>query len=238
MSDTPQKVKRFYTDVALRPEGDGLVVLLDGRPVRTPGRRPLVLPSQTIASAAVAEWDAQATHIEPHTMPVTRLSNTVIDAIADDPGLVREDLKRYAETDLLFYRAERPEELVALQAKAWDSVLRTAEARLGGLFQTGTGVMHIAQPSETLAAIHVWLQKRTDPFVLAALHQATTLTGSLLLSIAVHDGVLQADEAWARAHVDEDWNIARWGEDMEASARRRARESDFRAATLLMGRMA
>lgn len=238
MSETPEKVKRFYTEVSVRSGEGGRAVLLDGRPVRSPGRRILLLPTEAIAAAAAAEWDAQATHIEPHTMPVTRLANTVIDGIADDPGAVREDLKRYAETDLLFYRADQPERLVALQAKTWDPVLRAAETRIGGLFRTGAGVMHIAQPAETLSAVSAWIDKRHDPFALAALHQATTLTGSLILAIAVHDHVLDPADAWERAHVDEDWNIAQWGDDEEAAARRRARERDFYAAALLMGRTA
>lgn len=228
--------KRFYTTASLGRDGDGFSIRLDDRPLRTPGRRPLVLRSETLGRAIVAEWDAQETEIDPATMPVTRLANTVVDGIVDDPAPVREELKRYAETDLLFYRAEGPERLAARQVAGWDPVLRWAETRIGGLFQTATGVMHVGQPQATLAAMAVHLDREADPFVLAGLHQMTTLTGSLLLALGVREGHLRVEDAWALAHLDEDWNIEQWGADDEASARRDRRFGDMRAAALMAGR--
>ncbi len=225
--------KRFYTTVSVEPDAGGHGVRLDGRAVRTPGRRALVVPSASVAQAIAAEWDRQGQRIDPATMPVTRLVNTTIDGILDDPSAVRAELKRYAETDLLFYRADAPEALVARQAENWDPVLRWAEAHVGGLFLTATGVMHVAQPAKTLAAVGRRLDREDDAFVLAALHQMTTLTGSLLLAVAVREGRLEAGTAWALAHVDEDWNIEQWGADEEAAARREARWQDMNAAAQL-----
>lgn len=228
--------KRFYKAVSLGTEANGFSVLLDGKPLRTPGRHPLVVPHERVGTAIATEWDAQTTVIDPATMPLTRLANTVVDGIVENPAPVRDELKRYAETDLLFYRADAPERLVSRQAERWDPVLRWAETQLGGLFQTATGVMHVAQPTETLAAVGSRLDREIDPFVLAGLHQMTTLTGSLILALAVRDRHLEAEEAWALAHLDEDWNIEQWGVDDEASARRGRRFSDMRAAALMGGR--
>ncbi|WP_185985159.1 ATP12 family chaperone protein [Aureimonas mangrovi] len=228
--------KRFYKTVSVQPEGEAHAVLLDGRPLKTPGRRSLTLPSAAAAEAVAEEWRGQGERIDPATMPVTRLANTIVDAIADDPSAVREDLKRYAETDLLFYRADGPERLVERQSREWDPVLRWAEERVGALFLTGAGVMHIAQPPESVAAVAALLEARTSGFEIAALHQMTTLTGSLILSLAVIEARLDDVEAWRLAHLDEDWNIEQWGEDAEASARRAARFADMRAAALIAAR--
>lgn len=237
MSDarTATLPKRFYTTASLAREGDGFSIQLDGRPLRTPGRRPLVVGHEALGAAIVAEWNAQGTQIDPATMPVTRLSNTVVDGIAENPAPVREELKRYAETDQLFYRADAPERLVARQSARWDPVLRWAETRIGGLFQTAVGVMHVEQPPETLAAVASHLDGEGDPFVLAGLHQMTTLTGSLILALGVRERHLGIEDAWDLAHLDEDWNIEQWGADDEAKARRAARFEDMRAAALMAG---
>ncbi len=237
MSNTIQKPelpKRFYKDVTIETGASGFEVRLDGRPVRTPARTLLALSSQRVADAVAAEWAAQGTHIDPATMPVTRLANTVLDGVAKDPGATRDDLGRYAETDLIAYRADAPERLVARQAEAWDPLVAWVEERFGVRLAVASGVMHVAQETATLEALRARLHEEADPFRLAAIHQMTTLTGSLILALAVADGRLDAAEAWRLAHVDEDWNISLWGEDDEASARREARFADMRAADQLL----
>lgn len=169
-------------------------------------------------------------------MPVTRLANSAIDGVAPRLEEVRADVLAYAGTDLLCYRAGEPEGLVALQAQRWDPVLGWAERRLGARFVLAEGVMHVPQPAVTLAAFASALAHYDDAFAVAGLHVATTLTGSALLGLALAEGAVGVEDAWAAAHVDEDWNMQLWGEDAEALARRARRFEEFRAAALALGR--
>lgn len=230
----PELPKRFYTDVSVA-EGEGrFAIHLDGRPVKTPARRPLAIPARAVADAVAAEWDAQRERIDPSTMPMTRLVNTILDAIADDPGPVRDDVARYAQTDLLFYRASTPAPLVERQNAQWDPILEWAHQALGARFVLAEGVMHVAQPEPSLRAVANRLGEIDDPFAIAALHQVTTLTGSALLALALSAGHLRSEEAWTLAHLDEDWNIEQWGADAEAEARRELRWQEMQAAALVL----
>ena len=235
----PELPKRFYTDVTIvAAEGGGFAVELDGRGLRTPLRRKLVVPTQALAAHLAGEWDAQKERIDPSIMPLTRLANTVIDGIADDPDGVRADLAGYIETDMLFYRAGYPNRLVERQRAVWDPILAAAEERIGARFVLAEGVMHVAQSPEAIAAYRQRVERVKDAFAIAALHQMTTLTGSALLPLAVAEGWLDADSAWQAAHVDEDWNIELWGSDVEAESRRVARHADMRAAAMLLEALA
>ncbi|MCT7375132.1 ATP12 family chaperone protein [Chelativorans salis] len=229
--------KRFYAKVAVTEEGEAFKVLLDERAVRTPAGAHVVLPNEQAAHLVAREYDAQGEEIDPMTMPVTRLVNTAIDGVASDTQVVAEDILRYASSDLLCYRAEAPERLVALQAEAWDPVLDWAEAELGVRFVLAEGVMHVEQPRQTIAAVGAYLRPRREPLRLAALHVMTTLTGSALLALALDAGAVDAEAAWQAAHVDEDWNISQWGEDAEAAARRAARKRDMMGAVALLKAM-
>lgn len=226
--------KRFYKSVEVAGEAGTWKVLLDGRAVRTPAGNHLVLPTVSAARLVADEYDAQASEVDPMTMPVTRLVNTAIDGVANDTQAVAEDILRFASNDLLCYRAEGPERLVQWEAEAWDPVLDWAQGQLGARFVLAEGVMHVEQPRQVIAALGVYLKPRWEPFRLASLHVMTTLTGSALLALAVEAGAIDADEAWAAAHVDEDWNISQWGEDAEAAARRAARERDMKGAAALL----
>lgn len=226
--------KRFYADAAVARTAEGFAVHLDGRPVRTPGRALLALPSEAAAALVAAEFSAQGETIDPVSMPVLRLVNTALDGVAADTQAVLEDVMRFSASDLVCYRAGEPEALVARQAQAWDPVLDWARATLGARFFLAEGVMHVEQPRESVGAVGLWLRQRDEPLRLAALHVMTTLTGSALIALAVEAGGLSPDEAWAAAHVDEDWNAELWGEDAEAAARRQARRRDFDAAVALL----
>ncbi|MCE7028362.1 ATP12 family chaperone protein [Jiella avicenniae] len=230
----PDLPKRFYAAVGVVETPDGFVVELDGRPMKTPARKPLAVPSRDVAEAIRAEWDAQAERIDPGTMPMTRLVNTTIDGILADPGPVGTDVARFAETDMLFYRAGAPEGLALRQRQRWDPVLDWAKERLGVRFVLTEGVMHVAQPEESLAAVRRHVAAFDDGFAIAALHQVTTLTGSALLALALADGRVTAEEAWALAHLDEDWNVEQWGADEEAMARRAMRWQEMLAAAIIL----
>jgi chaperone required for assembly of F1-ATPase len=200
--------------------------------VRTPSRRPLVAPTAEIAEAMAAEWAAQKDIIDPMTMPLTRLANSVIDAVADRVDAVADDVTRYFESDLLFYRAGHPDALVEREARHWDPVLFWAAETLGAHFILAEGIVHVRQPDQAIAAARAALPAK--PWSIAALHVLTTLTGSALLALALLRGVLDEDQVWSAAHVDEDWNSEQWGVDGEVMARRAARLTDFRAAAKVL----
>jgi chaperone required for assembly of F1-ATPase len=227
----PAMPKRFYKEAeAVEMEG-GFAVQLDGRTARTTSRNRLVLPSRALAQAVAAEFAAQGDQIDAMSMPVLRIVNPALDSVAGMMAEVREDIAAYAGSDLLCYRAAEPERLVARQDAVWTPVIRRAEAETGARFILAQGVMHQAQPGPTLSKFAAALERATpDPFTLAAAHVMTTLTGSALLALSVTAGWLDADAAWAAAHLDEDWTIEHWGEDAEASARRGARRIEFMAA--------
>jgi chaperone required for assembly of F1-ATPase len=226
----PALPRRFYTEAAVDEGPDGFRLTLDGRPANTPGRNPLRLPDRILAEAVAAEWGAQDTLIDPARMPLTRLANTAIDGVAPRLHAVADDLCAYAGTDLLAYRAADPERLVAAQAAVWDPILDWARDDLGARVILSEGVMHVEQPTGTVAALATAVRSVTDPFRLAGLHTLTTLTGSLLIALAVLRGRLTPAEAWAAAHVDETYQAAVWGRDAEAEARLEARRAEFDAA--------
>ena len=226
--------KRFYRDAGLAAAGEGFAVHLDGKPARTPGKLPLALPSEAAAALVAAEFAAQEDVVDPVAMPVLRLVNTALDGVAADPQAVLEDILRFAASDLLCYRADGPQGLVDRQNRHWDPVLDWVRVALGARFNLAEGVVHVAQPRESIAVLGAHLARRREPLVLAALHLMTSLTGSALLALAVEQGGLGAEDAWTAAHVDEDWQIEHWGQDAEAVARRAQRKRDFMAAVRLL----
>lgn len=226
--------KRFYKEVAAAEGEDGFVVRLDGRPARTPGKALISLASEAAAQLVADEFDDQADEINPATMPAYRLVNTAIDGVARDPQAVIEDVVRFFGSDLLCYRADAPEALVEAQRRKWDAPLEWAEGQAGARFVLAEGVMHVAQPKPTLAAMGTLINQITDPVALAALHSMTTLTGSAILAYGVLCGAWSAEDAWAASHVDEDFNIAQWGEDAEAAAMRARRWLEMEAAARMV----
>ncbi|MGC1467654.1 MAG: ATP12 family protein, partial [Pseudolabrys sp.] len=200
--------------------------------------RTLAAPSRALADAIAEEWNAQGDVIDPGAMPLTRLANSIIDAVADAPGPVAEEIANYLATDLLCYRADAPAGLCEKQAQHWDPVLAWARDKLGARFVLAQGVVHVAQPAEAVAAARVALpgdaKTANDIWRLGALSSITTLTGSALLALALMRGDLDADAAWDAAHVDEDWQMAQWGRDEQALERRSYRRAEFDAAVSVL----
>ncbi|MDB5605955.1 MAG: ATPase [Bradyrhizobium sp.] len=223
---------RFYTNAGVVETPEGFAITLDDKPVRTPSGHALTAPTLQIADGMAAEWNAQKEFIDPLTMPLTRFANSVVDAVVDRVEAVTDDVAKYLGSDLLFYRAGHPEALVAREAAHWDPVLFWAADTLGAHFILAEGIVHVRQPASAIAAARAALP--TDPWSIAVLHVVTTLTGSALLALALLRGVLDSDQVWAAAHVDEDWNIEKWGVDQEVAARRAARWTDFRAAASIL----
>jgi chaperone required for assembly of F1-ATPase len=228
----PQLRKRFYSEVVIG-EGDSTFrILLDGRPVKTPGGRILAAPTRALAQAIADEWRAQSDVIDPLKMPLTRLANTVIDGVALAPREVAADIAKYLGSDLLVYRTQTPDGLVERQARHWDPILAWARDALGVHFALAAGVTFVQQPGEVLAAAAAAIP--SDPWRLGAAHVITTLTGSALIALALASGVLSLEEAWAAAHVDEDWNMDQWGRDETALERRAMHFKEMEAAARVL----
>jgi chaperone required for assembly of F1-ATPase len=228
----PALKRRFYTEVGLAAAPDGFAVMLDGRPVKTPARRPLAAPTRPLGEALVTEWDAQREHIDPAAMPLTRLANTIIDGVAAAAPEVVREIEKYLGSDLVCYRAEAPDALVARQRQLWDPILAFAQESFGARFVVTQGLGFVTQPAPAVAAARGALPG--DPWRLGAVHAVMTLTGSALIALALADGQLTFDAAWTAAHVDEDWNMERWGQDPLALERRAVRRAEMQAAARVL----
>lgn len=227
--------RRFYTTVSVAaPDASGAhAVHLDGRPVRTPRRHALLLPDRRLAERIAEEWRRQTTAIDPSTMPLTTLAATARDIVTGNEAAVIDEITRYAGSDLLCYRADEPPALAALQAEVWDPILDRARDAFGAAFVVARGLMPVTQPGEAPTRLTAGLRTIT-PLRLAAIHVLTTLTGSAILATAVARQHLTVAAAWQAAHVDEDWQIARWGADAEATARRARRWREAEAAAFVL----
>ncbi|MCC7251849.1 ATP12 family protein [Hyphomicrobium sp.] len=222
--------KRFYTSVAVAERGGSFAVLLDGRTIRTPAKRELVVPVQDLAAAIAAEWEAQGEHVDPASMPLTRLVNSALDAVAERSREVADDIVAFAGSDLLCYRAETPDALVRRQDEAWNPILAWARRDLGADLVLRAGLMPIDQPPEALDAVRRSLTG-IDSLSLAALHVLTTIGGSALVAIAHWRGHLSLEDAWQATSVDEAWQREQWGRDAEAEAYTAQRRAEFEAAS-------
>ncbi|HWV53431.1 ATP12 family chaperone protein [Pseudorhodoplanes sp.] len=229
----PTLRKRFYEEAGVAEEGGHFVVTLDGKPVRTPSRRPLAAPTRPLAQAIADEWQSQTDVIDPAHMPLTRLANSIIDGVADKPGEVRDEIVKYLGSDLLFYRADGPERLTERQAEVWDPIVRWAADALGARFIMVEGVVFAAQPQAAVEAAAKAIP--ADAWRLGAAHSVMTLTGSALLALALAEGAIGSDDAWKAAHVDEDWQMEQWGRDTLAMERRAHREAEMKAAATVLG---
>lgn len=222
-------MKRFYTDVAVVAQVDGYAIHLDGRPVRTPARAPLLLPALSLAQAVADEWRAQGEEIDPAGMAFTGLANAAIDHIAPNPAPFAADIAAYATTDLLCYRAQGPQTLVDRQVAAWDRLLDWARTRYDVAFVTTQGILPVPQPEETLARLRAAVLG-LDPFMLAGLSTLVTISGSLVCGLAIVAGGHDVDAIWHAAEIDDAWQVERWGEDDQAAARTAKRQADFAMA--------
>ncbi|WP_417808559.1 ATP12 family chaperone protein [Thioclava sp.] len=207
--------KRFWKEATVDAGKQDFGVMLDGRPLRTPAKAELRVPTLAMAQAIAAEWDAQEGAIRPETMPVTRSANAAIDKVAVQFDEVVGLLAEYGGTDLLCYRADGPEELITRQAQAWDALLNWAEGEYGARLAVTSGVIPVDQDAAALARLRAELAA-LNPFALAAMHDLISLTGSLVLGLAVARGRLDAQQAWDLSRIDEDWQSEQWGADEDA----------------------
>lgn len=220
------KAKRFWKESRIVAAQAGFAVELDGRPIKTPTKQPLILPTEAMAQAVAAEWDAQEGEIKPQTMPATRTANAAIDKVVPQQAEVADMLAAYGDADLLCYRAESPEALAERQRSQWDPLLDWAAEALGARLAPRAGVMHAPQDPSALAV----LRERTHalgPFELAAFHDLVSLSGSLVIGFAAAEGHREAEELWQISRLDELWQAEQWGADEEAEAQAAIKRAAF-----------
>ena len=230
-------MKVFWSEVstvAAEGKGDGArAIRLDTRLVKTPGRTDLILPNPALADAVAAEWRAQTGEVDPATMPLTRSANSAIDRVSRQFDDVAAEIAAYGGTDLLCYRAPHPEALAARQAEAWDPLLAWAEQSLGAALAQTSGVLPVSQAPEALAALDQAV-RACSAWELTALHPLVTLSGSLILGLAVEQRRLEPEVAWQISRIDEQWNIEQWGEDTEAARQAERKRQEFHQAARLL----
>lgn len=226
-------MKRFYKEVAVGPVDGGFAVLLDGRIVKTPGRNTLVLPTENLAAAIAAEWRGQGEEVIATSMPLLRLANSVIDGVTAKRDEVVDAVMRFADNDLLCYRAHQPPDLVARQSAGWDPWLDWARRRHGANMSPAAGLNHVDQTPDALAALRQAVDE-LDPFALGALHVIASITGSLVLALAVADNAANGAQVFALSRIDETYQAEKWGEDAEAAKRATALAHELDKAVELM----
>ena len=222
-------MKRFYKDASAKSVEGGFGVALDTRTLRTPAKLPLVLPRLALAEAIAAEWRNQVDEVRPHTMPLMRLASTAIDLVAKRHADVVAEIANFAETDLVCYRADHPPELAARQRAIWQPLVDWATLRYDAPLAVTAGIIPVAQKRATVHALTAAVAAY-EPMALTALHAATTASGSLVIALALMEGRLDAEAAFAASQLDESFQIEQWGEDHEAAGRRAALKADIAAA--------
>lgn len=227
MSDA--KAKRFWEMARIVETPRGLAVHLDARPVKTPARAEMIVPTPALAEAIVAEWNAQGDLVDPLSMPLTRGVNAAIDKVAPQHREVAEMIAAYGATDLLCYRATGPEGLIARQSEGWDPMLAWAREALDAPLRVTSGVIPVPQPARSLAVLRD-LVGGLDPFRLTALHELVALSGSLILGLAAAHDSAPPEEIWHLSRIDEDWQAGLWGVDDEAATLALAKRTDFLSA--------
>ncbi|MBA3512010.1 ATP12 family protein [Sphingomonas sp.] len=222
-------MKRFWKSAEAVAVKGGWEVRLDERPLRTPGRSAVVVPTERLARAIAEEWASAGETVDPRAMPLTGLANAATDRVAEDRAAFASGLARYAEADLACYRAEGPQTLVARQQRSWDALLGWARRRFDVDFAVTAGIVHVAQPQPTVERLAHEVAA-LDAFRLAGLSPLVTIGGSLVAALAVLEGALTPDEAWEATSIDERWQIEKWGADSEAEAALASRGRDFLVA--------
>jgi len=222
-------MKRFWKTAETVENNYGWAVQLDAKPLRTPAREALTVPSRALAEAIAGEWNAVEDEIDPRAMPLTGLAHAAIDRVAPDKKTFADGLARYAEADLACYRAEGPQDLIDRQTKDWDALLSWGRRRFDVDFNTTSAIRHVAQPTATVERLSHAVAA-LDAFRLAGLSPLTTIGGSLLAALGVLEGAFSPEEAWEAVSLDERWQLEQWGSDAEAEAALASRRWDFIAA--------
>lgn len=225
--------KRFYKTVNVTDVDGGYGVKLDSYALRTPGKKPLMLPSAHLAGLVAAEWDAQAEHIQPEIMPVTRLMNVAVERTPDMRDELVAEMRKYAGTDVLCYREDNLKVLTARQSERWDPVLNWVKTQHDVVLNVTSGIMAIGQPEDSLDKVAEFARQQDD-IALTLLTHFTSVFSSAVLGITVLDGYKTAHQALALSRLDEHYQIELWGQDEEAQERADAIESETLALAKIL----
>lgn len=226
-------MKRFYKNVELVQEDKGCFVTLDDKNIRTPSRQILTLPNRALAQAIADEWRAQIEEIRPADMPLTQLANTAIDRTRPHRIRVIDQVAAYARTDLLCYRAALPPDLARQQAAGWQPLLDWCDSKFGARLAVTTDLAPVEQPENSLLAIYTAIA-RLDDFSLTGLNAATSISGSVVIGLALLNRRLGAEEAGSLALLDDHYQSDRWGDDPDAAAQRNSVCRDISMAASFM----
>lgn len=221
-------MKRFWREVSVAEAEGGHRVLLDVRPLRTPGRHQLSLPSAGLAEAVAEEWRAQGDEVQPSAMPLTRLASTVLDRLPERRADAIAEICGYAETDLLCYRADQPVELVVRQTHVWQPLLDWAAETYGARLEVTTGLLPTSEPAPARDRLRREVEA-LDDWQLVGLHAAVTALGSIVLGLALKSGRVDPAVALEAALLDERFQAERWGEEAEQRRRHARLEADVEA---------
>jgi len=222
-------MKRFYQTVAAVSVDGGYGITLDGKPLKTPAKGALTVPNLALAQAIADEWAAQEGEVRPDSMRLMQLASTALDRVAHHRAAVVEETAGYAASDLVCYRAEGPDSLVAREAALWQPLVDWAMVRFDAPLTVTSGIVHVSQPAQSLKALKSVVET-LDVLTLTAVADLTAACGSLVLALAVWDGRIDAAGAAAATLIDETVQNERWGEDAEATVRRERLVADIHAA--------
>ncbi len=231
--DEPASMKRFYKTVTIAETSlDGFQIHLDGRPIRTPAKSLLQLPSEELAIVVADEWSLQGEDIAPATMPFTQLANSALDLLGEHRQKVIAVMVDFINADLICYRAKNPKDLVENQSKHWQPLVDWFNMEFDTQLVVTTGILHVPQNREVANKLDEKFAKYSD-FQITGLHELATITKSITIALAVVQGRITTEQAWQAAHVDEDHQAGRWGEDDEAAERAAALQKAFGEAAEL-----
>ncbi len=223
-------MRRFYKDAGIKKAEDGFLIQLDGKTIKTPVKNQLIVQTEPLALAIAEEWEEQKDHIDPESMLLTKLANTAIDRVDGREETIIQEIAAYISSDLLCYRSENPQELFKQQCEAWDPVLAMFDDQFEIKLETVSGIIHVTQPERSIDNAKEHLEA-FDIYELSALHNMTSMLGSAVLAIAHAKELMDLENLWKLAHIDEDWQISHWGHDEEAMARRSARYREMRTTS-------
>lgn len=222
-------MKRFYKSADITLVEGGWGVTLDGRAIKTPAKRMLAVPTEALARGIADEWNAQGEEIAPTSMPLTGLANAALDRVGTERVVFVDSLSAYADGDALAYRADFPDDLVQRQIERWNPILNWAEKRYGVEFELVQGLIHRPQQPDTLAKLHTRLDA-LDDFRLTAMQPLITISGSLVVALALLEGAIDEATGWEAGQLDELYQAEKWGEDSLAVQSRANRREAFDAA--------
>lgn len=227
------ELKRFWDGTSASQVEGGFAILLDQRPLKTPLKNPVIVPTAAFAEKIAHEWAAVDGKIQKHQMPFTRFAEAALDAAASEHAEIVDNLTGYGETDLLCYRAETPIELITRQAENWDSLLDWAAHELAAPLNKTQGIMAINQPRSSIQKLRECVEN-FDLFQLTAFYDLVKISGSLVIALAVSRNHIDAATGWQRSRVDDVWQIEQWGSDDEAKNLAESRQRDFENADLAL----